>query len=54
MVTVSWLLVSIKYTLAGLTVPYIGLVPTMSATEYGTACTAILLIWLGREWVKKT
>lgn len=52
-VTVSWAAVVFKFILAGVTLPVLGLMPLMSATEFGMSVAAILAIWLGREWVKK-
>lgn len=49
-VFVSWLVLVVKYLLAGLTLPVVGTVPAMSATEFGSAVTLVLAIWLGREW----
>lgn len=52
-VAASWLVVWLKFLLAGVTLPIIGQVPPMSATEFGSAVAFILAVWLGREWVKK-
>lgn len=52
-VTLSWLAVWIKFIFAGATLPVFGLVPLMSATEFGMAMAGILAIWLGREWAEK-
>lgn len=52
-VSLSWLGVWVKFIGAGLTLPVIGAVPPMSATEFGTAVAAIMAVWVGREWVKK-
>jgi len=52
-VSASWLIVWVKYLLAGLSLPFVGVVPPMTATEFGTAVAFILGIWLGREFVKK-
>jgi hypothetical protein len=52
-VAASWLAVWVKYLAAGLTLPLVGTVPPMTATEFGMAVAAILGIWLGREWIKK-
>jgi hypothetical protein len=53
MVTVSWLALLIKFSLAGLDVPFVGAFPVMSANEFGLATAAVLAIWLGREWKEK-
>lgn len=52
-ITVSWLSVTVKYWLAGLTVGGLGTVPPMSASEYGAATFGLMSIWLGREWTEK-
>jgi hypothetical protein len=49
----SWLAVWLKFVLAGATLPVFGLVPPMSAGEFGAATALILAIWLGREWTDK-
>jgi hypothetical protein len=52
-VAASWLVVWIKFIVAGLTLPVIGTVPPMTAAEFGSAVAFILAIWLGREFIKK-
>jgi len=52
-VALSWSAVWLKFVLAGATLPIFGLVPLMSATEFGLATAGILAIWLGREWADK-
>lgn len=52
-VSASWLVVWIKFLVAGLKLPIVGVVPHMTATEFGMSVAAILAIWIGREWVKK-
>ena len=52
-VTVSWMALLIKFLLAGVTLPIFGLVPLMTATEFGSSVAFVLSIWLGREWIKK-
>ncbi len=52
-VFLSWWAVWIKFVLAGATLPLFGLVPPMSATEFGLATAGILAIWLSREWADK-
>ena len=49
-VIVSYALVSLKYLLAGVELPMLGLMADMSANDYAMAITLILTIWLGREW----
>lgn len=52
-VAVSWLAVTGKFIVAGLTLGPLGSAPVMGAGEYGAAVLAILTIWLGREWTEK-
>lgn len=52
-VALSWLAIWLKFVLAGATLPLFGLVPPMSATEFGLATAGVLAIWLGREWQDK-
>lgn len=52
-VTISWLAVLLRYIVAGIDLPYIGLTPPISPTEFGVAVGAILGIWLGREYTEK-
>lgn len=52
-VTAAYVPVWVKYTTAGLTLPGLGKVPPMTATEFATAIGLILAIWLGREWTEK-
>ena len=51
--TVATVILLAKFALAGLTLPYIGLVPLMGAGEFGLAFAAVLAPWLHREWVEK-
>jgi hypothetical protein len=53
LVMTSWAVVTLKYLLAGFTLPLIGLVAPMGATEYSLAVGAIMGIWLGREYQEK-
>lgn len=52
-VTVTWLVVVIKFLCAGLTLPMLGQVPVMTGGEFAAAVGAVLGIWLGREWKDK-
>lgn len=52
-VFISWLAVLIKFIIAGFTLPVLGDMPPMTAGEFGGATTAILAVWLGREWTEK-
>lgn len=51
-VSVSWAILTAKFAAAGLKTP-LGIVPDMSAGEFGAAVALILGIWLGREWQEK-
>lgn len=53
LVVPAWLALLVKFLAAGLTLPVVGAVPPMSATEFGLAMAGILSIWLGREWTEK-
>lgn len=53
LVVPAWLALLVKFLLAGLTLPVVGAVPPMSATEFGMAIAGIMAIWLGREWTEK-
>lgn len=52
-VAVSWLAVTIKYFISGMTLGPLGTMPEMGATAYGSAVAMILAIWVGREWKQK-
>ncbi len=53
-VTVSWLAVLVKFLLAGVNLGRFGVMPNMTALEFGGAVLAILGAWLGREWTEKS
>jgi hypothetical protein len=52
-VTLAYAALLIKFVLADLTLPLFGLVPPMTATEFGVSVAAVLAIWLQREWTEK-
>ena len=52
-VTVSWAAVTVKFFVGGALLVPLGVMPTMTAGEYGAAVALILAIWLGREWTEK-
>ena len=52
-VMLSWSAVWVKFLLAGVTIPGVGTVATMTATEFGAATAAIMAVWLGREFIRK-
>lgn len=53
-VAVSWLVVTGKFAVAGITLGALGTMPPMSAAEYGAAVVTILGIWVAREWKQKS
>lgn len=53
-VFVSWLVLVMKFAIAGMTFPVVGQMAPMSAGEFGMAVAGVLAIWLGREWTEKT
>lgn len=53
LVIAAYLPVWVKYAFAGFTLPVVGAVPPMTATEFATSIGLILAIWLGREWTEK-
>lgn len=53
LVVPSWAALLVKFLLAGIKLPVVGVVPPMSASEFGAATALILAIWLGREWTDK-
>lgn len=53
LVVPAWFVLLVKFLLAGIKLPVVGLVPPMSATEFGLAVAGVLAIWLGREWTEK-
>lgn len=54
-VTVAFIIVTFKFLLSGLDLTGYGFgkVTEISIIEYAGAFTAILAVWLGREWVKR-
>lgn len=52
-VSVSWGAVTAKFLSASVTLPYVGVMPPMTAGEFGAAVALILGIWLGREYTEK-
>lgn len=52
-VSLSWLAIFVKFIVAGVSLGPLGIMPQMSATEFGTSVALILAIWLGREWTEK-
>ena len=53
LVTASWGVITAKFFFAGMSLPLLGDVPTMSGGEYAAGVGAVLAIWLGREWTEK-
>lgn len=52
-ISISWLIVTIRFALAGFSIPYLGDLPEVSPAEYGAAVALLLTIWLSREWTEK-
>lgn len=52
-VLISWLTLLIKFLLSGVTLGPLGTMSTMTAWDFASAASAILAIWLGREWTEK-
>lgn len=55
-VTIGFLVVTVRFALAGLTLTLGGdelSFPSMTGGEYAMAAGAILAVWLGREWTDK-
>lgn len=52
-VTVTWVVVLVKFFLADVDVWLLGEMPAMSGHELASSTIAILGIWLGREWTEK-
>ena len=52
-VTVAFVLVLIKFALAGLELPVVGTMPPMSGMDFAAAAGAVLGIWWGREKTEK-
>lgn len=52
-VAISWAALVAKFLAAGVDLGALGKQPPMSGTEFGSAVSVVLLIWLGREWTEK-
>lgn len=52
-VSLSWLAVFAKFVVAGVNLGPLGVMPPMTALEFGGAVAFILAIWLNREWQEK-
>lgn len=52
-VALSWLAVFAKFVVSGVNLGPLGVMPTMSAGEFGAAVALILAIWLTREKIEK-
>ena len=56
LVGLTWLFMTVRFALGGLTFSVAGLTLQIAQTamiDYGTAVAAVLAIWLGREWINK-
>ena len=52
-VSISWVVLVLKFLFAGVTLMTLGQIPPMTASEFGMAVAMILGIWLGREYTDK-
>ncbi len=52
-VTIAFIVVIVKFVLAGLVIPVLGTVPVMGGGEFAAAIGAVLGIWTAREWKDK-
>jgi hypothetical protein len=55
-VSIAFFIITIKFVFSGLDLSGIGLgkVNAISISEYATSFAAVLAVWLGREWVKRS
>lgn len=51
-VSVSWLVLIIKFIASGFDTPF-GIIPDMNAADFGLAAVGILGAWVGREYTEK-
>jgi len=52
-VALSFFAIFAKFVVAGVSLGPLGLMPPMTALEFGGAVGLVLGIWLGREWQEK-
>lgn len=52
-VRLSWLILTVKYAIGGMSLGKLGSAPVVDTTAYGAAVALVLGIWLGREWSDK-
>ena len=56
LVGLTWLLMTLRFALGGMSFSVAGLTLQIAQTamiDYGAAVAAVLAIWLGREWINK-
>lgn len=53
LVFVSWLVITLKFTVGGMTLPLIGEQPLFDMYAYGTAALLVLGAWYSREFIKR-
>ena len=46
-------ILNVRFALAGFKIFDIGIMPGMTAIEFGTAFGLVMAVWLGREWTDK-
>lgn len=51
-VSVSWLVLIIKFVASGFDTPF-GTIPEMNAADFGLAAVGLLGAWVGREYTEK-
>lgn len=52
-VRVTWLVMTIKFLGSGVVISGVTLSPDINIADFGLAVSAVLAIWLGREWTEK-
>ena len=52
LILIPFVLLNVKFLVAGLSIEGYTF-PAMTAGEFGIAITAVMTIWLGREWTEK-
>ncbi len=52
-VSVAFAAITIKFFLAGMTIPHLGPIATMGAPEYAGAVFGVMLPWVAREFKQK-
>lgn len=53
-VVVAFFAITIKFFLAGITIPHLGPIAPMNAAEYAGAVFGVMMPWVAREWKQKS